>query len=190
MLKSYIDSESYQMAHEIIEGFTGDVGFNAGSQIVQIIGITALDKVDHFIKEGLRVKFYIRYMDDFVLIHSCRGFLGNCLKEIAAMLERQKMRLNEAKTRITELSKGISFLGFIFRLTETGKVVILADPKKIKHEKKKLKRMMRLVKDGKLSKRDLDTHFRCWKASIRYGNSHNLLHKLNLWYKKELSQCL
>ena len=42
--------------------------FVPGSQIVQIVGITALDKLDHYIKERLRIEFYIRYMDDFVIL--------------------------------------------------------------------------------------------------------------------------
>ncbi len=67
-------------------------------------------------------------------------------------------------------------------LTNTGKVVILADPKKIKHERKKIKRMKALVEKGKLTKHEVDKHFKAYKASIRYGNSHNLIYRLNRWY--------
>lgn len=185
-LKSYVDPVAYEMAHEVISEFPGEKGFNPGSQIVQIIGITALDKLDHFIKERLRVKYYIRYMDDFVLIHKCRAFLETILLCIARKLDAMKMRLNEKKTGVSELKEGIHFLGFIFRLTPSGKVVILADPKKVKHERRKLKRMIALVKEGKLKKADLLTHYKSYKASLRYGNTHKLIVRLNKWFYKEL----
>lgn len=40
---------------------------------------------------------------------------------------------------------------------------------------------LRQVKE--LTKYDVDRHFKAYKASVRYGNSHNLLHGLNVWYE-------
>lgn len=183
MLGKYLDDETYQMARTVLARLPGEVGYNPGSQIVQIVGITALDKVDHFIKERLRVKYYIRYMDDFILIHHDKAFLKHCLDEIKAMLENQKMQIAEKKTFIQSISKPTMYLGFNYRLTKTGKVVVLADPKKIKHERKKILRMVAKVKAGELTKHDVDVHFKAWKASVRYGNSHNLIYRLNRWYE-------
>ena len=182
MFKKYLDDETYQMAKNVLAGLPGEIGYNPGSQIVQIVGITALDKIDHFVKEQLRVKYYIRYMDDFVLIHSDRNFLENCLVEIKGQLTAQGMAINESKTFIQRVDKPIKHLGFYFRLTESGKVVILADPKKIKHERKKIIRMVELVKKGERKKKDVDAHFKAWKASVRYGNSYQLIYRLNRWY--------
>ena len=183
MFKRYLDDETYQMAKAVLAHLPGEVGYNPGSQIVQIVGITALDKIDHYIKERLRIKYYIRYMDDFVLIHHDKAYLEHCLEVIREMLKAQNMTISEKKTFIQPVTKPIKHLGFIYRLTETGKVVILADPKKIKHERKKVMRMMALYDKGKLAKRDIDAHWKAWKASVRYGNSHNLLYKLNRWYE-------
>lgn len=182
MFKEYLDDETYQLARKVLANLPGDIGYNPGSQIVQIVGITALDKVDHFVKERLRIKHYIRYMDDFVLIHKDREYLEYCLERIKEKLAENHMEVNEKKTFIQRISKPIKHLGFYFRLTETGKVVILADPKKIKHERKKIKRMVELVRKGKRSKKDVDAHFKAWKASVRYGNSYQLIYRLNRWY--------
>lgn len=184
MLKKYLDDETYQMAKQILEHLPGDVGYNPGSQIVQIIGITALDSIDHFIKERLKVKFYIRYMDDFTLIHRDKEFLERCRDEIISKLIERKMEPNGEKTFIQPLSKPIDHLGFIYRLTKTGKVVILPRSDKIKHERKKIKRMIALVRNGKLTKHAVDIHFKAWKASIRYGNTRKLIEKLNKWYEE------
>ena len=183
MFSEYLDDETYQMAKEVLANLPGDIGYNPGSQIVQIVGITALDRIDHFIKERLRVKHYIRYMDDFILIHPDKDYLKMCLTKIKRMLSERKMEINGRKTFIQPFSKPISFLGFVYRITASGKVLIFADSKKIKHERKKIKRMVTLVEKGELTKHDVDVHFKAYKASVRYGNSHNLIYRLNRWYE-------
>ena len=183
LFSKYVDDETYGMAKAVLAHLPGEIGYNPGSQIVQIVGITALDKIDHYIKERLRIKYYIRYMDDFLLIHHDKEYLEHCLEEIRLLLGKQNMSISEKKTFIQPITKPIRHLGFIYRLTQTGKVVILADPKKIKHERKKVKRMVKLVEMGKLTKYDVDVHWKAWKASVRYGNSHNLIYNLNRWYE-------
>ena len=182
MLGQYLDDDTYQMATNVLARLPGDVGYNPGSQIVQIVGITALDKLDHYIKERLRIEFYIRYMDDFVILSESKERLKDCLAAIERMLLTQKMELNWEKTSIRKIAEPISFLGMQYRLTKTGKVVVLADPMKIKHERKKLIRMLALVRKGKLTKYDVDRHFKAYKSSVSYGNSHRLINRLNRWY--------
>lgn len=183
MLRDYLDDETYQLAQNVLAHLPGEIGYNPGSQIVQIVGITALDKIDHFIKERLRVKFYIRYMDDFILIHQDKEFLKRCLSQIEIKLKEQGMEINTGKTYIQSVSDPIIYLGFVYRLTQSGKVVILADPKKIKHERKKILRMKSLVEQGRLTKHDVDAHFKAYKSGVRFGNSHNLIYRLNRWYE-------
>lgn len=122
-------------------------------------------------------------MDDFILIHNDKDFLEQCLNKIEEKLKEQGMEINVTKTYIQKVSEPISYLGFVYRLTKSGKVVILADPKKIKHERKKILRMRKLVDQGKLTKHDVDMHFKAYKTGVRYGNSHNLIYRLNKWYK-------
>lgn len=183
MLKEYLDDEVYRLACGVIDFHPGKIGFNPGDQTIQNVGITALDKIDHYIKERLRIKYYIRYMDDFILIHEDKRYLESCLLKIIERLEAQGMRTHEKKTFIQPVSQPIVFLGFKYILTENGKVVILTDPKKIKHEKRKIKRMVKLVAAGKLKKHDVDVHFKAYKASVRYGNSNRLIYRLNRWYE-------
>ena len=183
MLGEYVDDATFEMAHKILDHLPGEVGYNPGSQIVQIVGITALDKIDHYIKETLGIEYYVRYMDDFILLHHSKAYLEYCLCKIREMLRNQKMSTNDSKTVIKPVTIPVRFLGFMYRYTSTGKLIILADPKKIKHERKKIMRMVALVNKGTLTKYDVDRHFKAYKASVRYGNSHNLLHRLNLWYE-------
>lgn len=183
VLHKYLDDEIYEMAARILDNFPGERGFNPGSQIVQIVGITALNEMDHYIKEVLREPAYDRYMDDFAIIQSDRSKLEYDLEHIERHLTDLDMELNMEKTRIYDLREGIPWLGFIFRLTDTGKVVISIKPEKVKHERLKLRRMARLVKEGKKTREKMDEHFRSWKETASYGNNYNMLKRMDKYYE-------
>ena len=185
VMKSYLDDLTYDLLVKELDYHPGDIGYNPGEQTIQNVGITALDKMDHFIKERLRIKYYIRYMDDFILIHQDKDYLNYCRDKIKEYLDNIYMQLNDSKTYIKPVTDNIYYLGFVYRLTSTGKVVILANPDKIKHAKKKMVRMINLVKEGKRTKHDVDTYFKNWKASLRFGNSFKLIENLNKWYKEQ-----
>lgn len=188
-----IQSNIYPMAAQVLDYHPGQIGFNPGDQTIQNVGISALDDLDHYIKEKLRIRCYIRYMDDFILMHHDKEYLTNCLQEITKKLEERHMEINPKKTEIKPIREPFLYLGFLYRLTKSGKVIILADPAKIKHERKKLARMAAHVISGKpsrqkkreiiLTKHDVDVHFRAYKASIRFGNSRNLIYNLNRYYE-------
>lgn len=182
ILRKYLDDEVYQLAAEILDNFPGEVGFNPGSQIIQIIGITALNEMDHFIKERLRIKYYIRYMDDFLLISNDKKQLEHSLECIKEILANMDMELNLKKTSIYPITKGIKFLGFYFKLKDTGKVVVSIDPKKVKHERRKLRRMANLVKKGLKSREKVDEHFESWKVHASYGDSYKMIQNMNSFY--------
>lgn len=183
VMASYLDETTNRLAQAELEYHPGDAGYNPGEQTIQNLGIAALDKLDHYIKERLGIKYYVRYMDDFILIHNDKEHLEKCLKEIGDRLESVKMRLNPKKTYIKRIRDNIEFLGYVFRVTDSGKVVAFVDPKKIKRSKIKIKRMKHLVEKGERNKHDVDVYFKCWKASLRFGNNNNLIRRLNTWYK-------
>ena len=90
-------------------------------------------------------------MDDFILIHHDKEYLKYCLQQIESRLESIGMDTNRKKTYIQKVSDPIFFLGFVYRVIDNGKIIILADPKKVKHERKKIKRMVAMVQKGKLA---------------------------------------
>lgn len=160
-----------------------DTGYEPGSQMVQILGISLLDPFDHAVKERMRAAIYMRYMDDFLLISPDREYLEECRRRIGEELGKLGMHLHPKKTRIYRLSDGIPMLGFTFRLTETGKVIRILDPKNVKHERKKLFRMARLVKSGEMTRKKFDDCYRAWKAHAELGNSYRLLVRMDGYVK-------
>jgi hypothetical protein len=76
--------EIFTLLCRIIDSYetNEDVGLPLGNQASQWFALYYLDSVDRLIKERLQIKFYVRYMDDFVLIHNDKSRLRYCLNEI------------------------------------------------------------------------------------------------------------
>jgi len=174
----------YERAAEVLDGqYAGDTGFNPGSQMVQIVGISVPDKLDHIIKEKLHIKYYVRYMDDFVLFHEDKDYLKYCRNIIEQWLSERGFKLHERKTRIYPIKQSIKFLGFKFRVTDTGKVLMLIDKKKVQDEKRKLRRIVRKVKCDEMTKDKADEMYRAWKNHAAKGNSWKVVRHMDRFYK-------
>lgn len=63
-----------------------------GSQVTQLIQLAVLDDLDHIIKEKFKIKHYVRYMDDFILIHESKEYLEECRAYIAHWMEERKTK--------------------------------------------------------------------------------------------------
>ena len=178
-----LDPQSFERVKTILrDQYGGDAGYNPGSQLVQIAGIAVLDGMDHFIKEQLHIKLYIRYMDDFLLIHQDKEYLEECKERIRQYLTGLKFQINEKKTRVYPLKDGIEFLGFTFRLTSTGKVLMLIRPENVKRERKKLYRLVQKCKRGEIPKESVDESYKAWRTHAAKGNSFKLIQRMDRYY--------
>jgi hypothetical protein len=162
--------------------YDGNIGYNPGSQLIQIAGISLLNDLDHQIKERLHVRFCLRYMDDLIMIHPDREFLRECQEHVRTELTKIGFELNPKKTRIYKLRKGIEFLGFRFQLTKTGKVILIADPAKVKSNRKKYRRLVAKAKREGIPKRNVDDSFQSWMDHLSKGNSWKLMQRLQEYY--------
>ncbi|MBR3631945.1 MAG: hypothetical protein IKN49_02620 [Elusimicrobiaceae bacterium] len=179
-----VPDDIYGMAAKILDTqYSGTVGYNPGSQMVQIAGIGVLDDVDHFCKEQLHIKYYLRYMDDTIIIHNDKNTLKNWLEIIGKQLNNLGFEININKTKIYPLCRGFLFLGFTFRLTETGKVVLSIDGQNVKAEKRKLKRLVNKARKGTLTKAKVYECYNAWKAHASVGNSNKLIQRMDSYFK-------
>ena len=165
------------------EQYGGDKGYNPGSQLIQIAGISILDKFDHFVKEQLHAKFYIRYMDDFMIISHDYAYLEQCMIAVEQYLNNLSFELNPKKTRIYPLKEGIEFLGFYYKLTETGKVIKTVRTENVKRERKKLRRLVAKSQRGGLPREKVDESYAAWRNHASKGNSYRLLQRMDAYYQ-------
>lgn len=181
----HLDPEIFSLVKDILrQQYGGGVGYLPGSQLLQIAGVAVLNDVDHFIKESLRVKGYIRYMDDFILIHPDRDYLRMCQEKIEIELNRIGLALHPRKTKIFHIGEKIKFLGFYHQLTQSGKVIMLLDPKNVKRERKKLYRLVAKGKRGIISRDKVNESYKSWRAHAQKGTSTTLLRRMDEYYKQ------
>ena len=102
------DREALKIVFDIID--SNETGLGIGNMTSQCLAIFYLNDLDHYIKEQLKIKYYVRYQDDFVLFHKSKEYLKECLEKIKKFLEKEKMQLNK-KTRIYTKNQNFIFLG-------------------------------------------------------------------------------
>lgn len=102
------DPEGLKIVFDIID--SEKEGLSIGAMTSQALAIFYLNDMDHFIKENLKIQYYVRYQDDFLLFHYSKKYLTYCLEEINKFLEKEKLKLNK-KTRIYRDTNNFIFLG-------------------------------------------------------------------------------
>ncbi|MCL1996247.1 MAG: RNA-directed DNA polymerase [Defluviitaleaceae bacterium] len=175
------NSEVFEILDHIIDSYENSpgTGLPLGNQASQWFALYYLDSVDRLIKEKLRIKYYTRYMDDFVLLHHDKEHLRKCLAEIRSMCENElKLGLNE-KTQILPLKNGADYLGWHFYITDTGKVIRKLRNSNKKSMKRRFKKMARdysnyMIDLEKIKHRVTSTH-----GHLIHGNTYRLRSKLS-----------
>ncbi len=112
------DEEIVQLLGEVVGSFhtkgVPDVGLPLGNLTSQLLVNIYMNEFDHFIKRGLKVAYYVRYADDFVILHEDKEYLEKLLPKIAAYLETQlKLSLHPDKVFIKTIASGVDFLGWV-----------------------------------------------------------------------------
>lgn len=111
-------------------------GLSIGAMSSQFLAIFYLNELDHYIKEELKCKYYIRYMDDFLILDVDKERLKFCYKKIQEELVKLRLVHNK-KSNIYRSSVGFTFLGYRYQVVN-GKLKMSLNSKTYKKVKKKL----------------------------------------------------
>lgn len=106
-----------------------------GNMTSQLLAIFYLNDIDHFIKEKLRCKYYIRYMDDLVILSSNKEELKRIKVIVESELKKIKLEVND-KTMIYNLKNGFNFLGYKFVLKKKRLIMKINNRNKYRIKKK------------------------------------------------------
>lgn len=120
-------------AHKRLENAPPGCGLPIGNLSSQFFANVYLDQLDQFVKHTLKARRYLRYVDDFVLVHRDRAQLQVWHAQIERFLaERLKLSL-KADVRLRPLASGIDLLGYVVRPTHT-----LVRPRVVAHARQAL----------------------------------------------------
>jgi hypothetical protein len=105
--------------HKRLANAPAGCGLPVGNLSSQFLANVYLDALDQFVKHRLKAKRYLRYVDDFVLVHRDRAVLERWQAEIARFLAGELHLSLKPDIRLRRLEDGIDFLGYVIRPTHT-----------------------------------------------------------------------
>lgn len=107
------DPDVLDLIRKIVFSFELRRGLPIGNLTSQFFANLYLNELDHFAKHTLGARYYLRYMDDFVLFSRSREQLRLWKRALSEFLhETLELDLHDGKTRIGAVGEGVSFLGF------------------------------------------------------------------------------
>jgi hypothetical protein len=183
------DPRIVELTKQFITPF-GTKSLGLGSETSQILAINYPNRIDHYIKEVLRIKGYARYMDDSYLIHHSKEYLEYCLQEITRLCEEIGIKINKNKTQIVKLSHGFTYLKTKYSFTETGKVLKRVSRPAVVRMRRKMKKFKKFYDLGLMTSSDINASYQSWRGYLRRKDSYTTLCSLDKLYHDLFDQAL
>ena len=125
-----------------------------------------MNEFDRFVKHKLKVKYYVRYADDFVILHRDKRSLEVLLPQIRAFLcDRLALSLHPDKVSISSFASGVDFLGWVH----------FPDHRVLRTSTKR--RMLRRIAERAESEGEEAT-WRSYRGMLGHGNAGKLRNKI------------
>ena len=173
--KEFTDERLIKIANHLIDVF-GDKGLGLGSQISQVMALASANRVDHYVKEMLRIHAYGRYMDDGYLIHQSKEYLHECLAKIQVICDELGITLNRKKTQIVKLSHGFTWLKVRFFLTSKGKVIKRIHRSSVTRMRRRFKKLYPMFVEGRITLEDVNNSWQSWRShAMRFSSYHTIM---------------
>lgn len=91
-------------------------GLPIGNLTSQVFANFYMDSFDHFIKHDLKIRYYGRYVDDFVIVHEDKEYLRNLIPKLSEYLQSElQTTIHPKKIYLQHYSKGVKFLGTVIK---------------------------------------------------------------------------
>ena len=176
LIDMIIDSSNPQ--DPVLEYFPGDDlltpvlrrhGLPIGNLTSQFFANVYLNDFDHFIKEKLKVKKYLRFVDDFALFGDDWKILNQARQEIESYLTSLRLIIHPIKSQLFETCHGANFVGFR----------VLPDRVRVRNDnlrraRKRLKQLQIDYGHGKVSLKELTQRLQSWSAHLEHGDTYRL----------------
>ena len=145
-------------------------GLPIGNLTSQLFANVYLDPLDHYCKEVLRAKGYLRYVDDFALFHDDRCQLEEWCRRIETFLQGRRLRLHPRKTEIVSTREPAQFLGFV--LLPGGRRRLPED--NVRRFRNRLRGLRDRWRHGTVTKDDVERRVRSWIAHAEHAHTWRL----------------
>lgn len=177
--KKVKDEKTMQLIERIVENHEGKgelegKGIPIGNLTSQLFANIYLNELDHFVKEKLKTRYYLRYMDDLIILSHSTKILLETKDKIKEFLDScLNLRLHPQKTRIFPIINGVDFLGYEifyhYKLLRKGSV---------KRIEERIKYLNREYRRGKVRLLTVHASIMAWLGYAKHANIYRLRSKL------------
>lgn len=144
-----------------------------GALTSQLNANSYMDQVDHLVKEKLREPYYIRYMDDFIILSPSKEHLWEVKRQIECYLNCELLLEFNKKTTIFPINQGVDFVGY--RIWPTHR---LLRKRSVKKFKRKLRVLERKYASREITYREIDCCVQSWIGHAKHADSYRLRVKI------------
>jgi len=178
--KKIKDKKLIKLIKIILENYKSkdNKGMPLGNLTSQFFANVYLNELDQFIKYDLKIKYYLRYVDDFVILDESKTRLKRYRKQIESFLRKIKLELHPQKTKIIILSTGINFLGF--RIFYYHKLLKKSN---LEHAKRRFFDFIENYDKKEMNYDKLYNSMEGWIAYVKYANTYKLRNKISTQFK-------
>jgi len=180
LIDTIIDNSNEQAP--VIDHFPGDQlltplqrrrGLPIGNLTSQFFANVYLNGLDHFIKEQLKIKNYVRYVDDFALFSDEHQKLTLVRSAIEDYLAGIRLKIHPIKSQLFETKQGANFLGFRILPNQ-----IRVRTENLRRARRRLRRLQTDYNQGKISAQEVYQSLQSWVAHLEQGDTWRLREKI------------
>ncbi len=187
-LKNLELSRSNERLDEIkaIPLYEKNKGLPIGNMTSQFLAVYYLNELDHKIVHDFHMKYFIRYMDDFLILWDDLDELKQRRDEIIKILEEKyKLKVNKKKTNITNIKEGFTFCGYRFRIINNKTIINVASETR-KRVKRRIKEVRYLYDHNRISLQSAFSSISTYQYGFNYGSKKKMQRLVERYfYQKE-----
>ncbi len=167
------DSLLYFPGDDLFTPLERNKGLPIGNLTSQLFANIYLDGFDHYVKEKLKCRYYIRYMDDMVILNDSKDHLRKLRAEMIGYLERLRLKVHIDKAQFWPVSKGTDWLGY--RVFPTHRLLRKSG---IKRFRKRFGRLAIKYREGLINMETVKSSMMSWLGHVKQADSYNLRKKI------------
>ncbi len=148
-------------------------GLAIGNLTSQFFANLYLDGFDHFVKETLQCRYYIRYVDDFVLFDDSKKRLNELKDQMICYLDTLRLKMHPRKCRVYKVDEGVCFLGY--RMYSNHR---LLKKQNALYFRRKLKKMQYDYRQGRIGADAVKQSIQSWIVHASHADTYRLRRRI------------
>ncbi len=149
-------------------------GLPIGNLTSQWLANGYLDDLDHFVTTRLGIGGYVRYCDDFVLLHDDRRRLRSAASDVCDFLAGRRLRLHDGKRCVTPARVGLTFVGY--RIWPTHRLLPKSNVRRLR---RRVRWMKQAFAEGRIGQEEIRMRLAGWIGHALRAASGRLLIRLS-----------